>query len=102
MQRCYGWELPRGRCMALRLCILLLVLAAGQFVLAEPVAAQSWPEFTPAFPAAGGEHAINRGPGFYFAIWKIVLFLLLFWMWVRSADFVSKDTAKIGESIGMP
>jgi type II secretory ATPase GspE/PulE/Tfp pilus assembly ATPase PilB-like protein len=83
---------------------LALGLGACALLAATPeIASAQWPAYSPAFPPeAGDEHAIDRGPGFYFAIWKILLLLLLVWLWVKSADFVSKDTAAIGESIGMP
>jgi general secretion pathway protein E len=48
------------------------------------------------------EHAINRGPGWYLAAWKIFLLLFLFWMWVKTSDWVSRDSGEIGKSIGMP
>jgi type II secretory ATPase GspE/PulE/Tfp pilus assembly ATPase PilB-like protein len=47
-------------------------------------------------------HAINRGPGFYLAIWKIVILALIFWMWVKTTDWVSRDTAEFGKSIDLP
>jgi type II secretory ATPase GspE/PulE/Tfp pilus assembly ATPase PilB-like protein len=48
------------------------------------------------------EHAINRGPGWYLAAWKIFLLLFVFWMWVKTSDWVSRDSGEIGKSIGMP
>ncbi len=47
-------------------------------------------------------HALNRGPGFYLAIWKFVFLLLLFWMWVKTTDWLNRDCLEIGKSIGLP
>jgi len=70
--------------------------AAACFVLAcgEPLSAQEdW-------PASAG--TFTRGPGFYLAFYKIFLLLFVFWLWVKSADWVSRDSAELGEAIGMP
>ncbi|HEX5106442.1 MAG TPA: hypothetical protein VFV87_21635, partial [Pirellulaceae bacterium] len=68
---------------------LLLVLLIGGELLAQEAA---WPTYS------GG----NRGPGFYLALYKIFLLLLVFWMWVKSADWVSRDSLELGDAIGMP
>ncbi|QDU29693.1 Putative type II secretion system protein E [Anatilimnocola aggregata] len=47
-------------------------------------------------------HAMIRGRGFYLAIWKIVLLLLVFWMWVKTTDWINRDSGEIGNSIGLP
>ena len=47
-------------------------------------------------------HAIARGPGFYLGIWKIVLLALIFWMWVKTTDWINRDSNEIGKSIGLP
>src|SRR5262245_24478072 len=73
----------------------LLVLAGGGELLAQ----DAWPAYSSGNP---DPHYIARGPGFYFAIWKIVLLLLVVWAWVKSADFVGRDTEEMGEAIGMP
>jgi type II secretory ATPase GspE/PulE/Tfp pilus assembly ATPase PilB-like protein len=38
----------------------------------------------------------ERGPGFYFSIWKLGLFLALFWLWVKTTDWVNQDEYRIG------
>ncbi len=82
----------------LRLFALLLLaavfLAAGAEVA---VAQEAWPQYT-----TDTSHNIVRGPGFYFAIWKLVLLVIPFLLWVKSTDWVSRDLAEIGEGIGLP
>jgi hypothetical protein len=68
---------------------VLLVLAAG----GELAAQDAWPAYTVPFA---------RGPGFYAAIWKLVLLVVVVWAWVKSADWVSRDTAELGDAIGLP
>jgi type II secretory ATPase GspE/PulE/Tfp pilus assembly ATPase PilB-like protein len=74
---------------------LLLVLMGGGDLLAQ----ESWPAYSTGNP---DPHAIVRGPGFYFAPWKIALLLAVVFAWVKSADFVGRDTDEMGEAIGMP
>src|SRR5262249_20030030 len=70
----------------------LLVLAGG----GELVAQDAWPtSFLP-----GNE--IARGPGSYFSIWKLVVLCVVVWIWIKSADWVGRDTDEIGDAIGMP
>jgi type II secretory ATPase GspE/PulE/Tfp pilus assembly ATPase PilB-like protein len=45
---------------------------------------------------------IARGPGSYFAIWKLVLLIVVAWIWIKSADWIGRDTDEIGDAIGMP
>lgn len=73
----------------------LLVLSAGGELLAQ----DAWPNYT---TGLSNPHEINRGPGFYLALYKIFLLLVLFWMWVKSADWVSRDSVEMGDAIGMP
>src|SRR5438046_9233235 len=70
----------------------LLVLAGG----GELAAQDAWP----ASSLPGNE--IARGPGFYFAIWKLVLLIVVVWMWIKSADWVGRDTDELGDAIGLP
>jgi len=69
----------------------LLVLAGASTAAAQ----DAWPTSLP-----GNE--IARGPGFYFAIWKLVLLIVVIWMWIKSADWVGRDTDEMGDAIGMP
>jgi type II secretory ATPase GspE/PulE/Tfp pilus assembly ATPase PilB-like protein len=73
----------------------MLVLFAG----GELAAQDAWPPFSTGLP---GPHDIARGPGFYAAPWKLVLLLVVVWAWVKSADWVGRDTDELGEAIGMP
>src|SRR5947209_12993817 len=64
---------------ALRWSAWLLVL----FCLDGSAAAQdAWPGYSSSF---SGPNEIARGPGFYFAIWKLVLLLVVIWIWIKSA-----------------
>ena len=45
--------------------------------------------------------ALVRGPGFYIAIWKLVMLLVLVWIWVKSAGWVGSDTEEMGDTIGI-
>jgi type II secretory ATPase GspE/PulE/Tfp pilus assembly ATPase PilB-like protein len=72
------------------------VLAAALLVLAgggELAAQDAWPAYTTPF---------QRGPGFYLALWKIFGLLFIVWLWVKSADWVSRDSLELGEAIGLP
>jgi type II secretory ATPase GspE/PulE/Tfp pilus assembly ATPase PilB-like protein len=75
--------------------LLLLLFCSGQLV-----AQDAWP-YTVS-PEQLQNHEPSRGPGFYLALYKIFLLLLVFWMWVKSADWVSRDSLEMGDAIGMP
>ena len=62
---------------------LLLVLVGSAVVQAQDM---EWP----AYPLDG--HNISRGPGSYFAWWKLLLLWLLFLVWVKTTDWVNRDT----------
>ena len=49
-----------------------------------------------------GPHELNRGPGFNLAIWKLVFLLLIVWMWVKTTDWINRDSLEIGKNIGLP
>ena len=68
---------------------LVLLLGGGDALLAQ----DAWPAYPGTFA---------RGPGFYLAFYKLFLLLCVFWLWVKSADWVSRDSAELGEAIGMP
>lgn len=69
-------------------------LAAAIALCFATAAFAQWPEY----PA---DLAKTRGPGFYFAIWKLVLLLIPFWLWVKSADWLGRDAAIHGEKTGL-
>src|SRR4029453_15082185 len=73
----------------------LVVLAGGGDVAAQ----DAWPAYTSGLP---DPHAIARGPGSYIAPWKLVLLLVLVWIWVKSADWVGRQPDEMGDAIGMP
>jgi type II secretory ATPase GspE/PulE/Tfp pilus assembly ATPase PilB-like protein len=82
----------------------MLVLAVAVFLLlgiagGELRAQESWPAYS---TGRSDPHEIVRGPGFYFAPWKIALLLVVVFAWVKSADWVGRDTDEMGEAIGMP
>ena len=54
-----------------------------------------WPEY----PLGGsGAHAIDRGPGFYLSLVKIVLSWLLFAAWVKTTDWASQDCYRLRQN----
>src|SRR4051812_23201254 len=71
------------------------------FFLGGVLAAQdAWPTaYSTGLP---DPNALARGPGFYVAIWKLVMLLVLVWIWVKSAGWVGSDTEEMGDAIGMP
>lgn len=87
------------RSAVLRIVILfaaaLTVLLSGGELLAQ----DAWPAYSSGLP---DPNAIVRGRGFYFAPWKMALLLVLVWVWVKSADWIGRDTDEMGEAIGMP
>src|SRR5688572_4425853 len=90
---------PRAQVLA-RGAAILLVAALLVCLGAELSFAQdNWPKVT---PNPAGPHAIERGPGFNLAIWKLMFLIILFWIWIKLADWVGRDSAEIGDAIGMP
>jgi type II secretory ATPase GspE/PulE/Tfp pilus assembly ATPase PilB-like protein len=69
-----------------------ILAAAITLSLVAVAAAQSWP----AHPAPD-----VRGPGFYFAWWKILLLMIPFWLWVKTADWIGRDAAIHSEKTGL-
>lgn len=73
-----------------RLLLMLAVVTAVLILGADQSCAQqnsTWPEFKPQ-PAPGTDF---RGPGGYLSWVKIIACWLVFMMWVRSTDWVSRD-----------
>lgn len=70
-----------------RTLIWLLMIAAVVLLLAGPALAQSasWPDY----PLSGNR--LNRGPGRYLSELKLGLCLALFFMWVKTSDWVNRD-----------
>lgn len=82
----------------LRTMIWLAAAALLVFSSGELAAQDAWPAYSSGLP---DRNAIVRGPGFYFAIWKLVLVLVVVWLWVKSAGWVGIDTDELGDEIGM-
>jgi type II secretory ATPase GspE/PulE/Tfp pilus assembly ATPase PilB-like protein len=85
--RARGWA--RLRTILLPAAALALLLFGGGELFAQ----DAWPAYTQPFA---------RGPGSYAAAWKLVLLVLVAWAWVKSADWVGRDTDELGDGIGMP
>jgi len=85
--RARGWA--RLRTLLLPAAALAVLLFSGSELLAQ----DAWPAYTQPFV---------RGPGSYAAAWKLVLLVIVAWAWVKSADWVGRDTDEMGDSIGMP
>lgn len=88
-----------------RLCLALMLLAAVAALLAfnadalaqdpppppPPGAAAAVDDTWPAYPFTGKPHTIDRGPGGYLSVTKIILLWIVFLFWVRTTDWVSRD-----------
>ncbi len=73
--------------------LTVVLLLALIWILGESLAfAQAAPDTV----APTGPVPRDRGPGFYFSIWKLGLFLALFWFWVKTTDWVSQDGYRVG------
>lgn len=71
------------------LAALALVMALGGQLSAQ----DAWPAYTVPFA---------RGPGFYVALWKLIALVVVVWLWVKSADWVNRDSLEMGDAIGLP
>jgi type II secretory ATPase GspE/PulE/Tfp pilus assembly ATPase PilB-like protein len=85
----------------LRNLVWLLLAAAILLVGADLLYAQTQ-GYVAYTPSGSGEHAIDRGPGFYLAGYKLSLLVLVFLLWVYTTDWISRDGVELGEGIGMP
>src|SRR3954470_23979519 len=74
---------------------VFLLLAGGGVLPAQ----DAWPAYSSGLTDA---NALARGPGFYIAIWKLVMLLVLVWIWVKSAGWIGSETEEMGDAIGMP
>jgi type II secretory ATPase GspE/PulE/Tfp pilus assembly ATPase PilB-like protein len=78
-------QIPMARTGAKRLALASMFLC-HLYVTVEGQSAGEWPPFP-----MPGPHQIERGPGFYFSIVKVLLLLGLFWLWMKTTDWVSRD-----------
>lgn len=60
-----------------------------------PLVAQEWPEYF--VEPRSDPHSMLRGPGFYLSMTKLILTAVTVLFWVRTADWVHRDTAIYGE-----
>lgn len=89
----------------------LLSLAGASFLLAQAPAPTTPETTTPATPDAAAttpaapdpwptvnlpNHDAQRGPGWYIALWKVLLLFFAFLVWVRTTDWVSRDCSSLG------
>lgn len=84
----------------IRLLFVGSLVAACCIVSPPDLLAQDWPTYqnvpTP------DVHYIERGPSWYFAIWKLVLCIGSFLVWVKIAEFINTDSQEYGEATEMP
>jgi type II secretory ATPase GspE/PulE/Tfp pilus assembly ATPase PilB-like protein len=66
---------------------LLVLLASSATVYAQST--DSWPIDSGLFPATPTQFV--RGPGFYLSWVKLLLFVLVYLGWVRTADWINRD-----------
>src|SRR5687768_16647555 len=86
-----SWLLRNVTCLA----VGLFVFSAGGVLLAQ----DAWPAYSTGLP---DPHAIARGPGSYLSIGKLVLLAVAVLLWVKSADWVNRDTEELGTATGLP
>ena len=60
------------------------------------VTSDGWPEYPlPAPTQFRKDPERGRGPGFYFSLFKIALVCALFFLWVKTTDWVSQDCLRL-------
>jgi type II secretory ATPase GspE/PulE/Tfp pilus assembly ATPase PilB-like protein len=79
-----------------------LLIFLGVVVLwcigADLLLAQDWPQYD---TGRTNKHFIDRGPGIYLGIVKLLSCVLIFLLWVKTSDWVSEDVRSVGESVGL-
>ncbi|MDR3109708.1 MAG: Flp pilus assembly complex ATPase component TadA, partial [Planctomycetaceae bacterium] len=79
------------RCLFIPCFLLIVFLTAFSAFAADDAAAD---DKLPAWIAAEGAVALKDGwlgPGNYFSITKIILFIVIFWLFVYTADWINRD-----------
>ena len=78
----------------------LLALVVGVlFIFTASAYAQSdWPAIS---PSEGDPHEIERGAGGYLSWIKLLMLALLFFVWVRLADWINRDAVRYRQFLGM-
>lgn len=67
-----------------------ILIAALVLFLAPAMACAQW-------PAVQDAVRDTRGPGFYYPIYKLLLIVILLFIWVQTADWLGRDAALHGE-----
>ncbi len=75
----------------LRLCLTAVVMVLSLPAIAA--AQEAWPPYV--------DDPLGRGTGDYLTPWKLLLIWLVFVLWVRTTDWISRDAVEIGEAIDM-
>lgn len=73
---------------------LVILLIGADSLLAQ----DTWPSFP---SGSGGEHSILRGPGYYVALYKILLLLAAVWGWAFTTNWLGKDAEELGDATGV-
>ncbi|MHB0956507.1 MAG: ATPase, T2SS/T4P/T4SS family [Pirellulaceae bacterium] len=81
--------------MMFRKAVVLLCGVGLTLVLVGMAAAQEWPYY----PA---EELPDRGPGHYLAWYKLLACGILVLFWVRTTDWINRDTFEVGDNVGLP
>ncbi len=79
--------------------LLWLLLACLVLCVAGDVLFAQAPYIHPSGPDSDNP---DRGPGFYFAAWKLILLWFTFLAWLFSTDRIGQDAIQVGDGIGMP
>ena len=74
------------RACHLLLIVVAIVLLGAQSALAAGGSKVPWPDYPDGF---------HRGPGNYLSWFKLITCWLLFLLWVRTTDWVSRDCLKL-------
>jgi type II secretory ATPase GspE/PulE/Tfp pilus assembly ATPase PilB-like protein len=81
--------------MMFRKSVVLLCGVGLTLGLAGMAAAQEWPYY----PA---EQLPARGPGHYLAWYKLLACGILVLFWIRTTDWINRDTFEVGDNVGLP
>jgi len=76
-------------------CLLLSALLVASRAYGQDV----WPEYPQVDP--NDPHTILRGPGGYFAWWKLLAIALVFVGWVKLTDWMNKDAIRFKNQHGL-
>lgn len=77
---------------------LVALLALPEFVFGQETSA--WPQFPTV--VSSDPHDFVRGPGYYFAMYKLILLALPIPFWVKLSDWLNRDAQLVEEKSKMP